>query len=505
MVHQQTAGLGPIPTTRHPRRVLLIQPGRTQPGDWEISFKSPILPLGLAMVAGAARAAGHTVKVHDGAAISDRKLKKLRILLEEFAPDVVGLTAGTFRIGDAANTAAMVKAWRPSTPIIIGGWHATAVPVETLQAFTMFDAAAFGEGEKTLNEWLELLESPADWPKIAGLASRQGECVVRGPDRAFITDLDALPRAAYDLFPLPLYRQQTVLFPRGQVVTVATARGCPYHCSFCQNPAGTVVRQRSIASIVAEMADLARSGITGFYFTDETFTVNQKRATQLFEAMIAEPDLRKIYWSAMTRVDAVTPALLKLMRNSGGYLLFYGVESGNQANLTLTNKKIVKEQAQLAVTMAQQAGFFTHIGQIIGLPGETHASVQETIQFSLDLDPDACSFAPLVPFPGTDIWRMAQRGEKGLRILSADWRTYRVILGRPTLQLDNMTAAEIQRWHLRAFARFYLRPRKIMNMFKLFSPLQLIVAATAALVQGLARARRTPAKPLNLQDVPADQ
>jgi radical SAM superfamily enzyme YgiQ (UPF0313 family) len=223
-------------------------------------------------------------------------------------------------------------------------------------------------------------------------------------------------------------------------------------------------RKRSIESVMEEVEiDVERFGAELLFITDETFTLDRKRVVAFCEALLQRGFERKVRWFCETRVDAVDRELLQLLRKAGCYSLFYGVESGNQETLDRSNKRIDKAEAIAAVRWAREAGIFTHTNYIFGNPFETRDTIQETIQFAVDVDSDAAGFSIMVPYPGTEILRMAREGHGGLKLLSSDWADYGKVVGA-ALELESLPRRALERLQLEAYARFYLRPHKIVNL-----------------------------------------
>jgi len=292
---------------------------------------------------------------------------------------------------------------------------------------------------------------------------RQGEEVVVGPPRPAALDLDALPLPAYDLFPLERYYGAYTRFRR-RSLSLGTARGCPYRCIFCQNPGGTRYRKRALDAVMEEIEiDVSRHGAKLIYVTDETFTLDPGRTVAFCEGMLKRGFERRVSWFAETRVDAVTPELIRLLKRAGCCALFYGVESGNQETLDLSKKRIAKEEAIAAVRWAREAGIFTHTNYIFGNPFETEETILKTVRFAFEVDSDAAGFSIMVPYPGTEILRMARAGYGGLRLLSEDFRSYGKVVGG-ALELEGLPRHKMEALQLHAYARFYLRPRKLANL-----------------------------------------
>jgi len=474
-------------------RVLLVQAGRRSLWGADFGYRELLPHIGLAYVAAAVRAAGHTTHVVDGLA-EGLSVAAMVARARAFEPDVVAFTANSTQMADAAHTATAMRAALPHAVTILGGYHLSPIPVETLRAFPMFDAGIFGEGEQSLVELLDQLDEGDGLAALPGVCARRGDEVVAGPTRPTVVDLDVLPMPAYDLFPVERYYGA---YTRGRrrSLGLTTARGCPYRCIFCQNPGGIKYRKRSIDAVMDEIElDVSRYGAEFLYLTDETFTLDRGRAVAFCEGMLQRGLARRISWFCETRVDAVDQELVRLLKRAGCFALFYGVESGNQETLDLSKKRIAKQEAIAAVRWAREAGIFTHTNYIFGNPFETRQKILETIHFAVEVDSDASGFSIMVPYAGTEILRMAREGYGGLRLLSEDPRDYGKVLGG-ALEVEGLPRHKLEGLQFYAYARFYLRPRKIGNLPRVghLSAIPVVVANTAIgkmrrLLSGLAPA-----------------
>jgi radical SAM superfamily enzyme YgiQ (UPF0313 family) len=226
--------------------------------------------------------------------------------------------------------------------------------------------------------------------------------------------------------------------------------------------------------------DITEHGAELVFITDETFTLDRRRAVEFCEAMLRRGFDRRVRFFCETRVDAVDRELLALLKRAGCYSLFYGVESGNQETLDLSQKRVDKDEAIAAVRWAREAKIFTHTNYIFGNPFETRATIDETIRFAVEVDSDAAGFSIMVPYPGTEIRRMAREGYGGLRLLSDDFTRYGKVLGG-ALELEALPRHALERLQLYAYARFYLRPRKVANLARVghLSAIPIVLAHTA--------------------------
>ena len=205
--------------------------------DW---YKRPTL--GIAYIAACLRSKGYECKIFDAYFHSWSQADLLQHI-QNYDPDIAGLTAMTHEINQAAVIATQLKAHR-NIPIIIGGCHVTALPQKTLSEFSVFDYGIYGEGEKTILELLsrDIQQRNNTLPinDVKGLMFRDKNQVVVNEPRPFLTseELDTLPLPAFDDY----YADNShALAEKHSYYTLFTSRGCPYHCAFCMQVLGRKV------------------------------------------------------------------------------------------------------------------------------------------------------------------------------------------------------------------------------------------------------------------------
>ena len=434
-------------------RVALINPPPPQRTErWD---RADFPHIGLGYLAGVLRSQDIPVAVLDG------KLERIGVVevlarLREFAPGLVGLSAMTHEIEIAADLAEQIKRALPGTPVVVGGVHATALPAQTLREFPVFDAAIFGEGERTLIEVVRAREAGVPPAKIAGLAWRREGEVVQEPARPWLSaqELEQLPFPAWDLF------------PRARTYPVLTARGCPFGCIFCARPYGRIARIRSAESVLKEFAWLIDSVQPGYVKVyDETFGIDRERTRALLDGLCAMDVPRRVRWWAHTRVSLADESLLEHMARAGCDHVGFGIESGNPEILRGISKDVDLEKAARLVAAAKRAGMATEGFYIIGLPHETRATAWDTIRYAAGLNTRHVSIGLMVPYPGTEIYEMARRGAGGYRLISSDWRDFNKQLGH-ALELEGLTRPEMERLQLIGYVYFFLRNGRVVDFLR---------------------------------------
>lgn len=435
-------------------KVLLINPKANLPIEVRTSP-----PLGLAYLGAVSEQRGHEVRILD----MEVEESPLSLVLREERPDLVGITANTIQIKAAWRVAREIKA-EMALPIVLGGPHPTVLPEESAQRPEV-DIVVRGEGEATWVDLCPRLEEGASLEEIEGISYRQNGRVVHNPDRPPITDVDSLPFPAHHLFKMERYTnlQPTLDTVEGKSFSMLTSRGCPYRCTYCSQILPRVWRMRSPENVVAEWRWLVKDlGAKEIGVLDDSFNIDRQRVLAICDLLISE-GLNHVPWIMINgiRANLVDEELLGRMREAGCIRTAFGVESGNQEILdTVIDKRLTLEEIRAAFKAANSVGMETIGFFIIGLPGETEETIEDTIRFACELDPLVANFSMATPFPGTEMREVVL--EKG-RLLAQDWDDYAFFENRPSFEMDGLPAELVERKWKEAYRRFYLRPNRIVR------------------------------------------
>jgi radical SAM superfamily enzyme YgiQ (UPF0313 family) len=415
---------------------------------------------------GIASIASYLLQRGTSVSILDPDAYKLDILqikerVKQEKPDIVGLPAFTEEICDANEIAKAVKEADSDILTVVGGPHPSAIPRQTLEEFPYFDVAVFGEGESTMQEIVD--GKPLE--EIQGIAFRKNGEIRCNGQRSLIKDMDSLPHPAWQLYDLNKYKSGGLYSGFGRKgrleLPVEGARGCPYSCIFCFRVAGRTIRFRSPSRVVDDVErDVNEFHASKIHFVEGTFGVNKKMAIEVCNELIRRGLHEKIEWSTGGRVDNVNKELLEKMKEAGCNYIGFGVESGDPELLKIIGKNTSLDQVKKAFKLCKEVGIKTEADFILGHPFETEETVLKTIKFAKELDADHATFAILVPFPGTEVAKMANDGIGGLRIRKGDWRFYGKQLGE-ALELTQLPRERLVKLQAKAYREFYLRPGKI--------------------------------------------
>jgi radical SAM superfamily enzyme YgiQ (UPF0313 family) len=279
--------------------------------------------------------------------------------------------------------------------------------------------------------------------------------------RPFIADLNDMPIPMHELLPLQKYRMPLI---KGPFTFIVTSRGCPAGCTYCIKHVsyqyGT--RLRSPELLVKEMWQLKELGIPNIHMYADLFTVNRDQVIELCQLMI-EQNLN-VKWTCNSRVDYVDEEMLQLMGKAGCWLISWGIESGNEQILRHARKGAYPDKAERALRWAKQAGIKNWGYFIIGLPGETEATIRQTIDFAKQLPLDIALFHVAAPYPGTPFF--FEVVENGWFRPGTRWEQVDMDKGT-VLDYPELSAERLLYWQKRAFREWAFRPGPIFTYLKM--------------------------------------
>ncbi|HEY3180561.1 MAG TPA: hopanoid biosynthesis associated radical SAM protein HpnJ [Casimicrobiaceae bacterium] len=301
-------------------------------------------------------------------------------------------------------TVEALKAINPDLKAGLIGAKVAVDPSGSLSASRAIDFVAGNEFDFTVKEVAE----GRDWNRIAGLSYRNPEgSIVHNEPRAILENMDALP------FVSPVYKRNLRIenyfigYLKHPYLSLYTGRGCKSRCTFClwpQTVGGHRYRTRSVGHVIEEIAwaQKAFPQVKEFFFDDDTFTDNLARA----EAIARELGKLGVTWSCNAKAN-VPRDTLKVLRDNGLRLLLVGYETGNQQILYNIKKGMRIEFARRFTKDCHDLGITIHGTFILGLPGETKETIEETIRFATEINPHTIQVSLAAPYPGTYLHRQA--------------------------------------------------------------------------------------------------
>lgn len=443
----------------HKIKVLLIHP-KFEDIFYE-DLKLP--PLGLAYIAGNLRRANYDVRILD-ADLSINQMEDVRKTSEEYMPDIVGISVSSSVMKASLKIARILKNINRDIRIIFGGVHPTLFPKEVANE-NCVDYVVHGEGEETVVELVQSIEKSKEIIDVLGVAYKnKGKVIVNDP-RPLNENLDRLSFPAYDLLPINSYFHSQI--SKKPFISMITSRGCPYKCIFCDAHVvfGRRYRFNSPERTVSEIKYLIRNfKVKEIIFKDSEFTLNQERVENLCD--LIKKEKINVKWSCNGRIGGVTLPLLKRMKEAGCRLISYGVESGDQKILDILKKQITVEQVIETFRMSREAGLKTVAHFMIGNPDEDQKTIEKTIKLAIEIKADYGSFEFTKPFPGTEIYNLAQKN--GWLLKNFDPLNIRT--DKCVMNATRMNINELQQMLKKAHRSFYLRPSYILKRFFTLNP-----------------------------------
>jgi anaerobic magnesium-protoporphyrin IX monomethyl ester cyclase len=432
--------------------LVLARPGIAQRAE---AHWANFVPLGLAYVAASARAHGIDVQIVDGKLEGHVTADQTVDAILRHRPRVVGLSAFTVDYPRAAEIALKLKNQADAPITVLGGVHANALPRESLQEAPGVDYVIAGEGESALVALVQDLRAGHAPVLAPGVYCRDGSGAVCGLDHTPFEDLEKLPFPAWELF------------PRSPTYPLMTHRGCPFKCVFCSRNMTQRVRSRSPTHVMEEVRWLHRTfAPRRIRFEDETFGLHSGATEELLGRLAEFNRQAGLRFWAGTRVDRLSEETFRRMKQAGFDCVEFGVESGSPEVLSRSGKNIDLTMVRESVRRAKQAGLKVWVNFIIGLPGETPATVRQSIDLAVELNPDTLSVAVVVPYPGSDIYRWAHSGGHGYRLISEDWGQYDKYLGAPC-ELETLDYGTMKRLQGRMYFEVYARNARLSQLLRL--------------------------------------
>jgi anaerobic magnesium-protoporphyrin IX monomethyl ester cyclase len=372
-------------------------------------------PFALSYIASILRREGIDVEIwsQDLHHWSDEKLTKY---LDKEKFDIVGISmvAGYYEYRKLKSLSKAINLSK-NRPVFILGGHGPAADAEFFLKKMQADIVVIGEGEETIIEIIQALNSKKSLKNIAGIAYRVDKTVMVNQRRKLIADIDSIPFPAYDLFPIFYYRLLRTSSLDGNTdfrMPMLSGRGCTFECNFCFR-LDKGFRPRQPESIIEEIKFLqANYSITHIAFGDELLMSSEKRTEDLCNAFLKAK--LNVSWSCNGRLNYAKAWLLRLMKRSGCTRINYGVECFDDLCLRRMNKCLTVKQIVSGVEATFASGISPILNIIFGNIGENLNTLQKGVDFLLKYSDcvEMRTIRPVTPYPGSPLFTIAV--EKGL-------------------------------------------------------------------------------------------
>lgn len=375
----------------------------------------PTIPLGLASVMAILAREGRSHQLFDATFINDNSL--LHSFLAEigsYRPDVIAIhcTSCDWPLVEIFLKGLGKNYRKQDYAIVIGGPHPTVVPEEVI-SHPLVDIIAVGEGEQTAKDLWDKLEKGCDFTNTAGCWIRVGQKVCRNPLQGLIPDLDSLPYPSWESFDARhtyLHSSAGSACRSRRQISMEASRGCQYSCTFCINSymhhiyrgLGTFRREKSADRIIGEAQYLRdKLGATIIQFADENFTTSRN---QLRELSIRFPKEVGLPACILMSANFLDEEVVRLLADMGVSHITIGVEVGDEKyRMETLRKPVTNEQIVRAFKLAKAFGIATKACNMIGLPLETRAMANKTLELNNLVQPDVSAVYTFFPFPGTSL------------------------------------------------------------------------------------------------------
>jgi radical SAM superfamily enzyme YgiQ (UPF0313 family) len=376
-------------------------------------------PLGLLYIAAVVEQAGYHVEILD---LSSYDVSQCFRMIEAkcCSFNFIGFSTYTSNYYLTLELLKHTKEFYPDFISIAGGPHATVLPSDVAQDF---DYVVCGEAESCI---VDILEGKT-------------EKIIHAEP---IANLDTLPLPAYHLVDINRY---TRIVNGQKAISLLSTRGCPHQCTFCNSVVFTkkYFRARGPENMASEINYLIdHYGIYNFKFDDDLFTIRTERIKKIFSLT------PKVNYRCFARADTLTKETCEILIETGCKHVSIGVESGSALILENMNKGETKDQIKNGLENARNAGLIIRIYLIVGFPGETDKTVQETMDFLDETPFDEFVVYPLIPYPGIPL--LMDKEKYGITAINTDYSQY-IQVGKERftsflLRTNTFDEKDVERW-----------------------------------------------------------
>ena len=393
------------------------------------------------------------------APVQKYSLEECLAIAKDFDMVVMYTSTPTLKID--IETARRIKEAKPDIVTVLTGPHVSILPEESLRAGVgIIDIVCRGEFDYTVKELCE--GRPRE--EVQGISFLRDGTAVHTADRPILTDLDSLP------FVAPIYKRdlpiEEYVIPhfKNPYVSIYSSRGCPAKCTFClwpQTYSGQKMRTRSPQNVYEEVKWIKENlpHIKDISFDDDTFSADKKHARAVSE--LIKP--LGVSWTVNARANCDFETL-KIMRDAGMHHVVVGYESGNEQILKNIKKGVTKEQAIQFTKDCKKLGITIHGAFIMGLPGETRETIQETIAYAIMLDLESIQVSLASPYPGTEFFEQCKREGWIKSDAYIDDTGHQMCV----INYPHLSNTEIFKAVEDFYSKFYFRPKYILrSIFKM--------------------------------------
>jgi len=331
---------------------------------------------------------------------------ELAKIVQDWKPDIVGISAITVESEHAFELARLVKENSANSIVVMGGPHPTSYNEEVLKNNDI-DFTILHEGELTFCDLIGTIENGGSIHNVKGIGYRDeaGKPTKTNP-RPYIDDLDDIPHPAWDLVNFSAYgkeKSMSLLGPR-RVAPIFTSRACPYRCTYCHNMFGKKFQKRSVSNVLDEIEMLIRDyDVHHFEIIDDIFNIDKLRTEQILQGILDRGLKVKLSFPNGLRGDLLNEKLVDLFARAGTQFVSLAIESGSPRIQKHIRKHMQLEKIQKTIRWFVKRRVFTNCFYMLGFPTETPDEIEQTIKFSWSQPSHTAMFFAVTPYKGTEL------------------------------------------------------------------------------------------------------
>ena len=424
--------------------------------------------------------AGHNVTFLDAAG-EGIGIKEIKSKIKNFQALV--MQTSTMTVKQDAGILKELKEANPDLMTIVNGSHPTFEPEHTV-SLEGIDVAVRRESEYIVRDLLNALDQKNNsWKKVKGIAYLdENKNPVVNEFYPMIQSLDDLPCPDRSMLPKNVEYFNPIV-KRLPYTTMYSSRGCPGMCTYCSSPPfyGNKVRMRSAEKMLDDVRTITSQGYKEIFFRDENFTSSKKRVMKFCQGIIDEK--LDITWIVSSRADYFDKEMIEKMKEAGCHMVRIGVETGSKELLENVKKEVTLDQVQEVFKWCHETHMNTHAHLMIGMPGETLETIQETADFIKEIKPTVITCGICTPYAGTELFKQVK--EKYPKIgdgsdLNVDILHTHTFFNQAYTTLDHETLSKQLR---RLYMEFYMRPSYIFDRLRNINSLNELKRMTLAATQ----------------------
>jgi len=371
-------------------KILFIAPKIGSQAKWLV---------GIAYLSAVLKKAGYQVELMEIEKKED--INQINSFIKSYQPQIIGLSANSHQYFYAIKIAKKIKS-QFDIPVFLGGVHSTIRPEEVVRE-EIFDGICIGEAEDSFLELVRQIEQKQDYTNVSNFWFKRKGQIIKNNIAPLLIDLDQLPFPDYSIFNYFKKSDGKEISPR-----FIFSRGCPFNCTYCCNHVfkkiysgqGQYLRFMSVDRAIKQIRDFKKEyNFKHFKIDDDTFSLNKDWVLEFCHKYSQQFDMS---FECNVRIGAIDKETLTALKKAGCNLIKVGLEAGNQKlRKEILGRNISDEQVIELFDLAKEICISTFSFNMIGIPGETKQTIQETINLNARIRSDLMQVTAFYPYPGT--------------------------------------------------------------------------------------------------------